>query len=345
MQRRALALFSGGLDSILAAKIIQNQGIDILAINFTSPFFGSSPENSSVSIAARYASIYEIPFRSIALGNDYLEMLKNPVHGYGSGLNPCIDCKSFMLRHTKKLMDELKADFIITGEVIGQRPMSQRKDTMRIIERDSGLDGLLLRPLSARFLKETIPEMEGWVRRDELPAIKGRGRKDQMLLAAKLGIDDFPGPGGGCLLAEESYIPKVKDLLSHQPAPVIRDFELLRTGRHFRISENCKAIVGRDCNENDRLHSLIAKGETILRWPDGSSPIVLVTGKPLATDLIQAGRILLRYTRFPRHLVCSLSANRDGETLKIEVMNDIGEDELESFRVSLFKAAPCLRSE
>ncbi len=342
MQRRALALFSGGLDSILAAKIIQNQGIDILAINFTSPFFGSSRENSTDSTAARYASIYGIPFRSIAFGDDYLEMLKNPIHGYGSGLNPCIDCKSFMLRHTKKLMDELKADFIITGEVVGQRPMSQRKDTMRIIERDSGLDGLLLRPLSARYLKATRPEIEGWVKRDDLPAIKGRGRKDQMLLAAKLGIHEFPGPGGGCLLAEESYIPKVKDLLSHQPHPVVRDFELLRTGRHFRISDNCKAIVGRDSNDNDRILSAISKGETILRWPDGSSPTVLITGEPLATDLLLAGRILLRYTRFPKNEICCLTANREGETFRIEARNDISEDELESFRISVFKPEPFL---
>lgn len=333
MQRRALALFSGGLDSILAVKVIQQQGIDVLAINFTSPFFGCSPILDGEPVAARYARRYDIPFRSIPLGAEFIEMLRHPRHGYGSALNPCIDCKTFMLRCAGALLQELQADFVITGEVVGQRPMSQRQDTLRLIERDCGIAGLLLRPLSAKYMKVTIPEAEGWVRRDELPGIKGRGRKDQMRLAAELGVDEYPAPGGGCLLTEESYIPKVKDLLDHQTVPVIRDFDLLRTGRHFRLSETCKAVVGRDSSDNEKILASIGAGETTLRWMDGASPLVLLLGEPQQADLLQAGRILLRYTKAAKGEAACISLQVDGKRSEISVLNDLQEGELERFRI------------
>jgi len=333
MQRRALALFSGGLDSILAVKVVQQQGVDVLAINFTSPFFGCSPILDGEPVAAQYARRYDIPFRSIPLGAEFIEMLRNPRHGYGSALNPCIDCKTFMLRCAGALMQELQADFVITGEVVGQRPMSQRHDTLRIIERDCGLDGLLLRPLSAKYMKMTIPETEGWVKREELPCIKGRGRKDQIQLAAAFGVDEYPAPGGGCLLTEESYIPKVKDLLDHQTVPIIRDFDLLRTGRHFRLSETCKAVVGRDSNDNEKILAAIGAGETSLRWMDGAGPLVLLVGEPDETAIRQAGRILLRYTKVTKGASACLSLQTDGARSEIEVVNDLLEDELERLRV------------
>ncbi len=333
MQRRALALFSGGLDSILAVKVIQKQGVDVLAINFTSPFFGCSPILDGEPVAAQYARRYDIPFRSVQLGEAFLEMLRHPRHGYGSALNPCIDCKTFMVRCAGELMKELQADFIITGEVVGQRPMSQRQDTLRIIERDCGLDGLLLRPLSAKYMKMTIPETEGWVKREELPGIKGRGRKDQIQLAAAFGIDEYPAPGGGCLLTEESYIPKVKDLLDHQIVPVVRDFDLLRTGRHFRLSETCKAVVGRDSSDNEKILASIGAGETTLRWMDGASPLVLLLGEPQQADLVQAGRILLRYTKAAKGEPACLSLQIDGNQSELSVVNDLQEDELERFRI------------
>ena len=333
MQRRALALFSGGLDSILAVKVIQNQGVDVLAINFTSPFFGCSPILDGEPVAARYARRYDIPFRSFPLGEEFLEMLRYPRHGYGSALNPCIDCKTFMLRCAGALMQELKADFVITGEVVGQRPMSQRQDTLRLIERDCGIAGLLLRPLSAKYMKVTIPEEEGWVKREELPAIKGRGRKDQMRLAAELGVVEYPAPGGGCLLTEESYIPKVKDLLDHQTIPVIRDFDLLRTGRHFRLSDKCKAVVGRDSSDNEKILAAIGAGETTLRWMDGASPLVLLLGEPQQTDLLQAGRILMRYTKAAKGEAARLSIQVDGNQSELSVVNDLLEDELDRFRI------------
>ncbi len=333
MQRRALALFSGGLDSILAVKVIQRQGVDVIALNFTSPFFGCSPVLDGEPVAARYARRYNIPFRSVQLGDDFLGMLRNPRHGYGSAMNPCIDCKIFMLGCAGRLMKELEADFVITGEVVGQRPMSQRRDTLRVIERDCGLDGLLLRPLSAGYMKVTIPESEGWVRRDELPTFKGRGRKDQICLANEFGVDEYPAPGGGCLLTEESYIPKVKDLLSHRQSPDVRDFHLLRTGRHFRLSENCKAIVGRDISDNEKILASAAPGEATVRWLGGGSPMLLLAGEPDTADVETAGRIVLRYTRAPKGESCQMSMMKNGRLKEFEAVNDMGEDELERLRV------------
>lgn len=332
-QRRALGLFSGGLDSILAAKVIQNQGVEVVAINFTSPFFGCSPTVDGEPVAARYAERYQIPFRSIPLGEAFLEMLRHPRHGYGSALNPCIDCKTFMLRCARELMAEYQADFVFTGEVVGQRPMSQRLDTLNLINRESGLGGLLLRPLSAKYLKMTVPEAEGWVRRDELPAIRGRGRKDQMRLAAELGVDDYPTPGGGCLLTEESYIPKVKDLLDHQQAPQVRDFHLLRTGRHFRLSERCKLVVGRDSSDNEKVLASIGAGETTLRWADGGGPLVLLVGEADQAAIDLAGRILLRYTKAAKGMMGRLSVQKDGRRSELQVVNDLQEEELERLRI------------
>lgn len=333
MQRRALALFSGGLDSILAVKVLQQQGVAVLALHFSSPFFGCSPTVDGEPQAARYARRYDIPFRSVPLGQEFLEMLRRPRHGYGSGLNPCIDCKAFMLRCAKGLMAELGADFVITGEVVGQRPMSQRQDTLRVIERDSGLEGLLLRPLSARYLKPTVPEREGWVRRDELPAIKGRGRREQMRLAAELGVDEYPTPGGGCLLTEDSYLPKVRDVLAHRTAPAVRDFDLLRIGRHFRLSDRCKAVVGRDSGDNEKILAAVAPGETTLRWLEGPSPLVLLEGEPTEADIVQAGRILLRYTRALRGAAGAISLQRDGVRSELRVLHDLEEEELERLRI------------
>ncbi len=333
MQRRALGLFSGGLDSILAAKVMQHQGVEVLALNFTSPFFGCSPALDGEPVAARYAERYGIPFRSIPLGEAFLEMLRQPRHGYGSALNPCIDCKTFMLRCARELMVEHQADFVFTGEVVGQRPMSQRLDTLNLINRESGLGGLLLRPLSARYLKITIPETEGWVRREDLPAIRGRGRKDQMRLAAELGIDEYPTPGGGCLLAEESYIPKVKDLLDHHLL-LVRDFHLLRTGRHFRLSNSCKLIVGRDSADNEKILAAIGLGETTLRWADGGGPLVLVVGETDESALRLAGRVLLRYTRAPKGEPARLSVQKDGRRTDLAVVNDLQEAELEGLRIA-----------
>ena len=330
---RAIALFSGGLDSILAVKAIQAQHIDVLAVNFTSPFFGCAPNEGGVSTAAFYAERYGIPFRQIPLGTDFLDMIRHPRHGYGSAMNPCIDCKTFMVRCAAQVMESEGADCLVTGEVVGQRPMSQRLDTLRLIEKDSGLGGLLVRPLSARFLPATTPEREGWLDRMALPAIRGRGRKEQIRLAAEWGVDQYPAPGGGCLLTEESFIPKVKDLLEHQRVPVVRDFDLLRVGRHFRVSDQCKVIIGKHLADNEQLLAAATSDDMTIRWLGGASPMGLVIGEAGEVELHLAARLLMRYTKAERGQLATLSAYRGGVRHELQVMHDIDEQTLEQQRV------------
>ena len=249
MKRKALALLSGGLDSTLAVKIMLEMGLDVEALNFTSPFCTCTGKNAGCkSEAVRVAETFDIPIKVIHKGLDYLEIVRRPRHGYGKGLNPCVDCRIYLLRKAKEYMRESGADFVITGEVLGQRPMSQRRDTLRVIERESGLEGLLLRPLSAHFFDPTIPEREGWVNRDNLLAIKGRSRKEQIKLADDLNITDYPCPAGGCLLTELSFVPKIQDIFDHSDELNLRDFRLLKIGRHFRIGAKTKLIIGRDEN-------------------------------------------------------------------------------------------------
>lgn len=334
MKRKALALFSGGLDSILAVKVMLEQGIEVEAINFTSPFFVcKNPTAGCPSEAVRVAGELGIPIKVVELGTDFLEMLRKPKHGYGSGMNPCIDCRIFFLRKAAEYMAECGADFIVTGEVLGQRPMSQRKDAMRLVERECGLKGLLLRPLSAAYLEPTIPELEGWVDRDRLPAISGRSRKEQMRLAEEMGIKGYPIPSGGCLLTEPSFLSKIRDVFDHADEPKMRDFDLLRTGRHFRIGPRTKVVIGRNEADNLSLEKASLPGEALLRWMEGSGPLGLVTGiiSPELLDL--AAGILLRYTRAPRGAECTIKVILDGAESRISVANAYDEARIEKFRI------------
>jgi tRNA-uridine 2-sulfurtransferase len=194
-KRKAIALLSGGLDSTLAVKVLLDQGVEVEALNFTSPFCTCTGKNAGCkSEAVRVAEEFKIPIKVMHKGAEYLEILRNPKHGYGKGMNPCIDCRIYLLRKAKEYMQESGADFVFTGEVLGQRPMSQRRDTLNVIERESGLKGLLLRPLSAKHFEPTIPEIEGWVDREKLLSIHGRSRKEQMDLAAELDVKNYPWP-------------------------------------------------------------------------------------------------------------------------------------------------------
>ena len=266
MQRKALALLSGGLDSTLAVKVMLDQGIAVEALNFTSPFCTCTSKNAGCkSEAVRVAEEFGIPIKVMNKGIEYLEIVRQPRHGYGKGMNPCVDCRIFLLRKAKEYMAESGADFVITGEVLGQRPMSQRRDTLRVIERESGLEGLLLRPLSAKHFKPTIPEQEGWVDRGKLLAMEGRSRKAQMELAAELDVKNYPCPAGGCLLTELSFVSKIRDVFDHADELNLRDFRLLKLGRHFRIGPRTKVLIGRDDAENEVLGHAIQPGEAAIR--------------------------------------------------------------------------------
>ena len=333
-KRKALALLSGGLDSTLAVKMMLDMGIDVEALNFTSPFCTCTGKNSGCkSEAVRVAEEFDIPIKVIHKGLDYLEIVRNPRHGYGKGVNPCVDCRIYLLRKAKEYMTECGADFIITGEVLGQRPMSQRRDSLRVIERESGLEGLLLRPLSAQHFELTIPEQEGWVDREKLLAIKGRCRKELFQLADDLDVKNYPCPAGGCLLTELSFVPKVRDIFDHCDELNLRDFRMLKIGRHFRIGPRTKVIIGRDENDNRLLEAAMQPGETSLFWMDGNTPAGVIMGTQDDTSLNMASRILLRYTKAEPGAACRMAACRNGSEQVVSVLNDMNEKAVEHYLV------------
>jgi len=248
-------------------------------------------------------------------------------------MNPCIDCRIFLLKKAKEYMTECGADFVITGEVLGQRPMSQRRDTLNLIERESGLAGLLLRPLSARHFNPTIPEQEGWVDRSGLLAIQGRSRKEQMQLADEREVKNYPCPAGGCLLTELSFVSKVRDVFYHCDSLNLRAFRLLKVGRHFRISPRTKVIIGRNEAENGVLEHAVQNGEAALRWLEGSSPLGIVTGVIEPDHLKTATGILLRYTKADKGKECIVQVVNGESTINLAVINDFGDGDIEALRI------------
>jgi len=301
MPVKAVALLSGGLDSTLAVKLVLDQGIDVVALNFITPFCNCTGKSSSCrSEAVRVAREFGIPVRVRYKGMEYLKLVESPRHGRGRGLNPCIDCRIFMHKAAVELMAEEGASFLVTGEVLGQRPMSQRRDAIRIIERESATEGLILRPLSAHHFEPTVAEREGWIDRDKLLAIEGRSRKPQIHLAEELGVRDYPCPAGGCLLTDALFAARLQDLFDHKPGYDLTDVRLLRTGRHFRLRPDLKIIVGRDQAENEVLERRHAHGETIVQPADFKVPTALAREPMTDEELSTIGGILLRYAGVPQ---------------------------------------------
>jgi len=293
---KAIALLSGGLDSILATKIILEQGIEVEAVNFLTVFCTCTSRDSSCLASKSAAAKLGINLKVIEVSNEYFKVIKNPRYGYGKNMNPCIDCRIFMFKKAGEYMRESGAQFLITGEVLGERPMSQRKEAMRIIERDSGLEGLILRPLCARLLEPTIPEKEGLVNREQLLSISGRSRKPQMELAAQLGINDYPCPAGGCLLTDPGFSRRMKDLMVHNPDFGLNDVQLLKLGRHFRLNPQTKLIVGRNEEENNKLLNL-SKSEDICLQPfEIKGPAGVLRGLVDENILSLASSIIARYS-------------------------------------------------
>ena len=292
---KAVALLSGGLDSVLAVRVILDQGVEVEALNYVTVFCTCTPKTSSCSAAETAVAHLGIGLKVINTSRDLLEVVKNPKHGYGRNVNPCLDCRILMFRKAAEYMNEIGASFIITGEVLGERPMSQRREAMQLIERESGLDGLIVRPLSAAVLKPSIPEKESWIDRSKLLGITGRSRKPQIELARSYGITDYPCPAGGCLLTDPGFAARMRDLMKHSPDFSLRDVRLLKLGKHFRISPAAKAVVGRDEPENKKLLELSTDGDTLLEAVDFKGPLTLVRGAPSDEDLSLAARLTLRY--------------------------------------------------
>jgi len=269
---KALSIFSGGLDSILASELIRALGIDVQAFFFETPFF--SPKKARES-----AESIDLPLKIIDITERHLDMIKKPKYGYGENINPCIDCHALMLRIAGEMMEDEGSDFIITGDVLGQRPMSQNRKALFIIDRESGFEGLILRPLSAKRLPPTIPEQKGWIKRNKMLDYSGRSRKPQMALAKKLNITKYPSPSGGCLLTDRIFSRRFADLLSSNNYIALRDIELLKLGRHFRIGPKTKIIVGRNEAENHAI-SLLAKDDDLITYTISiPGPTVLVIGE------------------------------------------------------------------
>lgn len=256
MKIKAVILFSGGLDSILAAKLIASQDIELEAIHFYTVFLHDPFDQVRQRLKA-HADMIGIPLNIVDMTGEHLALVKKPLSGYGANINPCIDCKLLMFQKAKIYMEQEKASFLVSGEVLGQRAMSQRLDVFRRIERIAGLKKMIVRPLSARRLELTIAEEKKWIDRDKLYAIQSRSRKVQMRLAREIGIEDYPQPGGGCLLTDPGYSRRFKDLFSHFPECERRDIAWLRYGRHFRVSARAKLIVPRNADEAESLDRLI----------------------------------------------------------------------------------------
>jgi tRNA-specific 2-thiouridylase len=316
---KAICLHSGGLDSTLAIAVIKEQGIVPVAAHFVSPFWGREGE-SPAEVTARALGVEHL---TVPMGDDYLDVVRSPRHGYGRNANPCIDCHIYMLRKAGALMQDVGASFVVTGEVVGQRPMSQRPDMLRRIEKESGLGGLLVRPLSAQLLPITIPEREGWVDRSRLLAISGRSRAEQMKLAREKGIAGYSTPAGGCLLTDPVYSGRIRDLISHEDLTMVQA-RRLRWGRHFRLPGGSKLIIGRNESENESLLASAAPGELAIVTLSCPGPAALLTGPGAEAEVMQAASMTARYAddKSGRKIVMRISGPGDPYTIGVEPMSE-----------------------
>jgi tRNA U34 2-thiouridine synthase MnmA/TrmU len=325
---KALALLSGGLDSTLAVKLMLNQGIEVETINFVTPFCLCK---KGCSGAAEVAKKFHVPVKMVNVGRDYLRILRNPKHGYGRNMNPCIDCRIFMLQKAKKHAKETGASFIFTGEVLDERPMSQHWKALNIIEKEAGLEGKILRPLSAKLLPKTEAERKGWVDRAKLLDIRGRSRKKQIALAKEFAITDYPCPAGGCLLTYKEYANKLRDLFKHNKTVSLKDVQLLKIGRHFRLGRN-KIIVGRNEDENKALVYQKCDGDYYFEAQGCGSPITLLQGTKTkkATETAagltayysdkETGRVLVKFGRrsLDQSIVVDIPGEEEVDELRIK---------------------------
>jgi len=287
---RALGLSSGGLDSILAALVLQKQGIEVCWVSFETPFFPAEK-------AEKAAKFTKIDLIKKNITDIYLKMLKNPPGGYGKNMNPCRDCHAMMFNLAGKVMETMGFDFLFSGEVSGQRPLSQTKSALRYVEKRSGYDGYILRPLSALHLPETIPEKEGKVNREKLLNFSGRSRKPQIKLAREFEITDYPTPGGGCLLTDKSYSERLKDLLRHQDNFTHEDLHLLKYGRCLRLNRGTKVIIGRNKLNNENIMKYyLPKEDTLITTKKIPGPL-LIMKNGTREDVFKAAAICAGYSK------------------------------------------------
>jgi len=299
MAPKAVALISGGLDSSLAVRLVQNQGVEVEGIHFVSVFGGRSREGAGLLPALRVARELGVRVKVVNFTRQQAALVVAPPHGYGANMNPCIDCHAAMLRDAADHMERLGAQFIVTGEVLGQRPMSQRRDTLALIDREAGLVGLVLRPLSARLLPPTVPERQGWVERQRLLDIRGRSRKAQLALAERFALSAHSSPAGGCLLTDPGFSARLRDLLeaTRGRALDLSDVHLLKVGRHFRLDQSTRAIVGRNKRENAVIETFSRHQDLLLTTRDTPGPTTLLRGQRSVENVEVAAVLTARYSR------------------------------------------------
>jgi len=310
---RALGLCSGGLDSILSALVLRKQGIEVEWITFETPFF--SPKK-----AIKASKTTGIPLTVKNITEEYLTMLKNPHCGYGKNMNPCMDCHSLMFRIAGTLMKENGFDFLFSGEVLGQRPMSQTLSSLRYVEKHSGYEGYIVRPLSAKRLPVTIPEKEGLISREFMLGFSGRSRKPQAVLAGEFGITDYPNPAGGCLLTDKGYSRRLKDLFEHQKSFSENELNILKYGRHLRLNQSTKIIVGRNQSDNENIERLFNPvSDIIFNVNSFPGPTVVMPHGGSREIIILAASICGGYSKAPEYspITVNASTTEGTETIKV----------------------------
>lgn len=323
-KRTALALYSGGLDSILAAKLVMSLGVQVICVKFVTPFFDYELLEDQEAFSKEVMEKYGLKVILHDLSDNYLDLLHNPAHGFGKNFNPCIDCKILMCTRIKEMMAEYDASFLISGEVLGQRPMSQRRDALRVIERDSDNEGLLLRPLSAKLMTPTLAETEGWIDRDKLLDFSGRGRSRQIQLAKDFGVTDFPTPAGGCTLADPILSERIQkiykgDFVVKAEEISISDIRLLLVGRQFQLENGGWLILGRHEKENQKIEALAEEGDILLHMPERPGPMALLRGKSdvvlnvgeIDSVLQEAADLVVRYGK-------KVNGEDPGASVKVE---------------------------
>ena len=318
-KKKIVALLSGGLDSTLAIKTMQKQGFEVSAVAIKTPFCDFDCGRGCGFEIREKADNLGVNLKTVYLGDEYIEMLKHPKHGFGSGMNPCIDCRAMMFEAGKKHMEEIGAEFIISGEVLGQRPMSQFAPALKKIEKLSNLEGKIVRPLSAALLPATDPEKNGLIKRKDLGMIRGRSRKEQLKMAKEFGIEDPPNAGGGCLLTDPAFSLRAIDLFKHIETPTTNDIDLLKIGRHFRLDQNTKLIVGRNKDENEIMHALALSNDILLEAKEHVGPTTLLRGNGVEKHIEFSAKITLRYSDAPKNETGVVTVHKNEGVTEISV--------------------------
>lgn len=303
-EKKVVALLSGGLDSQLAVRMMQKQGFKVSAVAIKTPFCDFDCGRGCGFEIRERADELDVDLKTVYLGDEYIKMLKSPKYGRGAGFNPCVDCRAMMFDAAKKHMEETGAEFIISGEVLGQRPMSQHRKALKTIEKESGLEGKIVRPLSAGLLPATNPERDGLIRREDMGMIRGRSRKPQLAMAREYGVENPPNAGGGCLLTDPAFGRRTRDLFEHTENPTINDIGLLKVGRHHRLDIHTKMVVGRNHEENGTIQMLAGEADILLEACDHMGPTTLLRGGTAKDHIMLAAAVTLKYSDAPDEAGC-----------------------------------------